>query len=156
MNSDTLVAIFGVLALLSVGAWSALKPRFTRRKVHDSWPSRPLPQATQADIERVVRRDFPAEQYSDVMATLGGLDSRWEGVRVRLAALKLAEGNMEALKKQIAIANRDFRDVLVAAEYPGRWKVTSTFYDLPKKVSKKERQRIVDADWQQYQSWLRR
>jgi hypothetical protein len=155
MNSDTLVAIFGVLALLSVGAWSALKPRFITRKVHESWPSRPLPHATQADVERVVRRDFPAEQYSDVMAILGALDSRLEGIRVRLAALKLAEGNLEALKKQIAIANRDFRDVLVAAEYPERWKVTSTFYDLPTKVSKKERQRIVDADWQQYQSWLR-
>jgi len=60
------------------------------------------------------------------------------------------------LKKQIAAANQDYRDVLVAAEYPGRWKVTSSFYNLSKRVSKKERQLIADADWQQYEDWLRR
>jgi hypothetical protein len=89
------------------------------------------------------------------MAVLGELDGRLEGVRVRLAALKLADGSLQALRKQIALANRDYRDVLVAAEYPGRWKVTSSFYNSPQKLSKKERQQIAEADWNQYESWLR-
>jgi hypothetical protein len=156
MNADTLIAIVGILAFLSVGMWAALKGRFKTRKVRERWPSRPLPDLTAADLERIVRRDFSSEQFPEVMTILGELDNRWGSIRVRLAALKLADGSLEVLKKQIAFANQDYRDVLVAAEYPGRWKVTSTFYDLPKKVSKKERQRIVDADWQQYQDWLRK
>jgi len=76
MSADTLIAILGVLALLAIGAWSALKRRFTTRKVRERWPSRPLPDATQRDLDRIVRRDFPVEQFSEIMAALGELDNR--------------------------------------------------------------------------------
>lgn len=69
--------------------------------------------------------------------------------RVRIAALKLAQGDSESLLRQIAAAKQDYRDVLAAAEYPEYMKV-STVGEL----SRKEQQRIVNSDWNQYQRWL--
>jgi hypothetical protein len=37
--------------------------------------------------------------------------------RFRFAALKLSGGNLEALKKAIQLAKRDWRDLLVAADF---------------------------------------
>lgn len=116
----------------------------------------PIPGVSQADVERIVRRDFPAEQFEEVRAALEELDHRLDGSRVQLAALKLADGNLESLRKQIAVANRDPRDVFVAAEYPGYWKAAAKFGMQLKKLSKKQRQQIVDADWTQYSDWLRK
>jgi hypothetical protein len=41
-----------------------------------------------------------------------------ERERVRLAILKLSEGNEEKLREFFAVAKRDYRDVLFWAEYP--------------------------------------
>jgi hypothetical protein len=69
-----------------------------------------------------------------------------------LAALKLASGDLDLLRKQIAAAGRDYRDVLVAAEYPEYWKAKFA----SKRLSKKAHQRIVDADRNNYKDWLRK
>jgi hypothetical protein len=159
MSPETLIAALGILGLILVGVWSPLKGRLaTWYRARESWPSRPLPEATQADLERIVRRDFPAEQFLEVIAVLEEFDNQWESnrVRVRLAALKLADANLETLRKQVGFANQDFRDVLVLAEYPGYRKATSSVRNMPKKLSKQDRQQIVDADWRQYQAWLQR
>jgi len=80
---------------------------------------------------------------------------KWEREcpRVQLAALKLADGNLEALKKQISTAKRDFRDVLAPAEYPEymRWGM----FQVPK-MPVREQQRIIDSDWKQYKEWLQK
>jgi len=68
----------------------------------------------------------------------------------------LADGNLEALRKQIGFAKRDYRDVLVLAEHPEYWKATSGVRNPPRTLSKKQRQQIVDADWQQYVNWVRK
>jgi hypothetical protein len=88
------------------------------------------------------------------MAVLQEYTSQWEGgtARVRLAALKLANGNLDLLRKHIADALRDYRDILVGAEYPEHWKAKFG----SKKLSQKEHQQIVDADWKQYEDWLRK
>ena len=122
-----------------------------RRAVHP-----PIPDVSPRDVEKIVRRDFPAEQFSEINAVLEGLDRRLDGARVRVAALKLADGSLEALRRQIALANRDYRDVLVAAEYPRYWEAAAKVGLRLKKLSKKERQRIVDADWKQYCDWLQK
>ena len=49
-------------------------------------------------------------------------------------------------------AKRDYRDLLVSAEYPNYYKENAT----TRTISAKERQRLVDADWRQYDGWLRR
>jgi len=53
----------------------------------------PTPTVTAADVERIVRRDFPAERTAEVLAMLdeyGTEEWQRETHRVRLAALKLA------------------------------------------------------------------
>ena len=115
----------------------------------------PAPSVTGADVERIVRRDFPAERVAETLAMLNeyGTES-WhrEPERVRLAALKLAAGNMEQLRYQIEGAKCDYRDVLAPAEYPGY----CTRVDPRREISAEERQKVIDADWKQYRDWLTR
>jgi len=84
-------------------------------------PSQPTPNVSRADVERVVRRDFPADRVPEVLAMLGEYGTEgWhrESDRVRLAVLKLAAGSLEMLRQEIEVAKSDYRDVLVGAEYP--------------------------------------
>jgi hypothetical protein len=68
-----------------------------------------------------------------------------------MASLKLAKGNLDALKAEINTAKSDYRDVLAYAEYPGY--MSNTFAS---KLDEAERQRIVDEDWKQYQDWFKK
>jgi hypothetical protein len=105
-------------------------------------------------VERIVRRDFPGVRFEDVMAILAGYSSHWKSAdaRVQLAALKLSSGDLNSLRKHISAAQQDPRDVLVAAEYSEYWKATYR----SSKLSKQEHQRLVEADWRQYEAWLRK
>ena len=115
----------------------------------------PHPTVSRADVERVVRRDFPADRFDEVIATLdeyGTEDWQRERDRVQLAVLKLAGGNFDHLRGYIEWAKSDFRDVLGPAEYPLYTKKMFRIDKLPAE----ERQRIIDADWKQYQDWFTR
>jgi hypothetical protein len=117
--------------------------------------TQPTPTVTNADVERIVRRDFPAARVEEVLAMLeeyGGEEWHREAPRVRLAVLKLAEGRMDRLRYEIEGAKCDYRDVLSAAEYPGYCRRVPG----PGKLPKKEEQRIIDADWKQYHDWFTR
>jgi hypothetical protein len=77
--------------------------------------TQPTPTVTNADVERIVRRDFPAARVEEVLAMLeeyGGEEWHREAPRVRLAVLKLAEGRMDRLRYEIEGAKCDYRDVL--------------------------------------------
>ncbi len=81
----------------------------------------PKPSATAADVERIVRRDFGAEMASEVHTILlafGAESWHRETDRVRLAALKLAGGDLSQLRGEIEAASIDYRDTLAAAESP--------------------------------------
>jgi hypothetical protein len=112
----------------------------------------PIPSVSRADVERVVRRDFPADRATEVLALLGEYGTEASDARVHLAILKLAAGNIESLRTHVGDARFDCRDVLGAAEYPGYMKRWSRIEKLPLK----ERQQIIDADWSQYCEWLAR
>ncbi len=117
--------------------------------------TQPTPTVTSEDVERVIARDFASESSHDAMAILGeyGTDGRYpEHDRVRLAALKLAAGDIGRLREAIEAAKRDYRDVLALAEYPEY----SRSVDPSANLSASERQRIIDADWKQYSEWLSR
>ena len=90
------------------------------------------------------------------MAVLKGYEDsvsgRRECPRVQLAALKLANGDLAALRKHINTAVQDFRDVVALAEYPEYSK--QAFH--VRKFPSAEQQRIIDSDWKQYKDWLRR
>ena len=115
--------------------------------------SQPTPVVTADDVDRVVRRDFPIERVEEVFAILGeyGKES-WqrEAHRVRVAALKLASGSIERLRTEIEVANCDYRDVLAHAEYPSYFKLVPHHGAL----ATEDEQRIIDADWKQYQDWF--
>ena len=115
----------------------------------------PTPTVTRADVERVVRRDFPADQFDSVMSVLAEYGAEtWhrELDRVHLAVLKLAAGSLEGLRREIETATCDYRDALANAEYPAYMKKTFRISKLPAE----ERRKIIDEDWRQYETWLKR
>jgi hypothetical protein len=120
---------------------------------HNTVREQPAPNVAAADVDRVVGRDYPAEQRSEVLGILQqyGIE-KWhpEVDLVRLAVLKLAAGNVTQLHSHMEIAKIDYRDVLAAAEYPGYMKRDSVIDSL----SPEERAEIIEDDWKQYQVWL--
>lgn len=117
--------------------------------------TQPVAVVTDSDVTRIVHRDFPADQVGEVqtiLATYGAESWHPEPQRVRCAALKLADGDLDALRAQIVAACTDFRDVLAAAEYPIYWQrdMEGTL------VTDADEREAFAADWRQYQEWLTR
>jgi hypothetical protein len=117
----------------------------------------PTPKVTLHDVERIVRRDFPEVPFGSVMAVLKiyeeSASGRRERPRVQLAALKLANGDLEALRRHINTAVQDFRDVLGPAEYP---EYSAKIWGRSREFPVAEKERIIGRDWKQYEDWLRR
>src|SRR5271170_6538774 len=134
MNGNTLIAMAGIVAVLSFGMWNALKSRLSARQISEPELRQPIPEVTRDDVKRIVLRDFPNAQFEEVMAIVAVYTSRWElgTIRVQLAALKLADGHMDSLRRYIDAAQSDYRDVLVPAEYPKYWRATSRGRGLSK------------------------
>jgi len=113
-----------------------------------------VPEVSLADVNRIVHREFLPEQIDAAMDVLKQYEEQTnprEAARVQLAALKLAKGSVQKLQSHIEYAKRDYRDVLCAAEYPAYAKVGFRIRELPPK----ERERIIEQDWKQYEEWLR-
>ncbi len=113
----------------------------------------PAPTVSQTDVERIVMRDYPQDKYDEVMLILNsyGTDN-WEREphRVRLAILKLANGNIEELRRFLEWAKCDYRDVISPAEYPlatKKWGKIET-------LTEEEIESIYKRDWEQYEKWL--
>jgi hypothetical protein len=114
--------------------------------------NQPHPKVSDADVERVAKRDYPAEDLSTVHSILSGYgkeDWQREVPRVRLAILKLADGNLDQLLDSAEVATKDHRDVLATAEYPRYCR------EIGFDEGDKEKTRTVIADdWRQYREWL--
>ena len=83
------------------------------------------------EVVAVVQKSFPETSCSRVLELLDkyGVESyERERERVQLAILKLSEGNEEKLREFVAVAKRDYRDVLFWAENPEEAKL-----DTPEK-----------------------
>ena len=83
------------------------------------------------EVVAVVQKTFPETSCSRVLELLDtyGVESyERERERVQLAILKLSEGNEERLRKFVAVAKRDYRDVLFWADNPEEAKL-----DTPEK-----------------------
>src|SRR5437764_5036114 len=86
---------------------------------------------TRDEVVAVVQKTFPETSHSRVLELLDsyGVESyERERERVQLAILKLSNGNEEKLREFIAVAKRDYRDVLFWAENPEEAKL-----DTPEK-----------------------
>ena len=87
-------------------------------------------------------------QRATQMLETYGLDAHeQEPSRVRLAILKLAGSDLAEIEKMTRCAKQDFRDILSWAEYPrqaGKWSMRTG----------PERQRLAEAERQEYLQWL--
>ena len=107
-----------------------------------------IPTVTAADVERVIRRDFAPEQQAEARRLAEAYQDT-EPHRVRLAAMKLADGDLAELGASIEIARSDYRDVLACAEYPA-------YSRLPFDAPKSDRLASDESDREQYERWLYR
>ncbi len=76
---------------------------------------------TRDEVVAVVQKSFPdiaQARVLEVLDTYGVESYERERERVLIAILKLSEGNEEKLREFVAIAKRDYRDVLFWAENP--------------------------------------
>jgi len=111
--------------------------------------AQPIPAYIEADLERIVARDYPPDRRAHVKAVLARYGSEpWqrEALRVQMACLKCARGDAKQLEYYVRLACEDYRDVLSSAEYPGYLKARSE----PEKAA------AIDSDWAQLQEWLAR
>ena len=73
------------------------------------------------EVVAAVEAAFPRESWARVLELLDtyGVESyERERERVQLDILKLSAGSEEKLREFVAVAKRDYRDVLFWAEYP--------------------------------------
>jgi hypothetical protein len=115
----------------------------------------PIPKVTDEDVKRIASRDFGQKHLSQVLDILQEYGKQvWNrpgSPRVRLAILKLANGDVEQLEKYTKTAIDDFRDVVSQAEYP-RYTAEIGF----DRVAAKIKRAVIDDDWKQYCEWLER
>jgi hypothetical protein len=113
-------------------------------------------------LHRKVCRLFSAENQAEVIYLLEKECGRglpfYENAtsenleRVRLAVLKLSDGDVSELRNALHVAKSDWRDVLLAAEQPEALRVGLVAYsELPPN----RRLEIDQRDREEYESWLR-
>lgn len=110
----------------------------------------PTPSVTEADVERVVRRDYPAN-VAEIFELIAKVAVR-EKPRVVLACLKIESGNLDQLRANFSSASGYYRELLGEAEYPLATKRWSRIESLPEE----EVRAIYEKDWRQYSEWLTR
>jgi hypothetical protein len=65
---------------------------------------RPIPGYREDDLRHIVNRDYPAEaraQVHDILSSYGNERWRHESLRVHMACLKLANGDMAGLRRYV-------------------------------------------------------
>jgi hypothetical protein len=110
-----------------------------------------VPDVSEEDIKRIVRRDFSAEFLGAIHEMIRGVEVR-EKTRVVLACLKNAKGSFEKLKGELTNADGYWREIISEAEYPNYSKKMFRMDEL----SADEKQRIIEKDKNQYLMWLHR
>jgi hypothetical protein len=118
--------------------------------------AQPTPDVDAADVERVLRRDFAPSDQRRARKLVDRLRRAAVGgglPRVQLAALKIADGDTDRLDATVEGGWVDYRDLLTAAEYPAYHAVGWPQIDA---LTAEQRRAVIDADWRQYETWLRR
>lgn len=72
-------------------------------------------------VATLIRRLFDSaerDSAATILGQYGVLPHEREQIRVRVAALKLSQGDLGRLREAVEHARRDYRDVLAWAEYP--------------------------------------
>lgn len=116
-------------------------------------------------VARKAGKIFPHHELEAVMAILDeyGIASHETGrARVQLAILKVFQegtvereteaGRLERLRRLVAAAKADYRDVLAWAEYPREIRTGPVEM---RKLSPEQQRRLRQEDREQYRRWLR-
>lgn len=114
-----------------------------------------IPTVDRTDVERIVTRDFSPELRAQVLQALSAYGTepyQREPHRVHLDILKLAGGDLARVVQETENAGCDYRDTILSAEYPNYGRKMFHIDELPQL----ERDRITEADRQQYEVWLHR
>lgn len=102
-------------------------------------------------LNRKLEKLFPDNREKskavDLLETYGIEKHELEPFRVRLAILKLCDGDLEAIAKTVKYARQDYRDILSWAEYPRQSKKWS-MHNGP------EKENLVKKDREEYEQWL--
>lgn len=115
-----------------------------------------VPQIDEDTVKQLVIRDYPAEvtdRVFSMLAEYGTKPHHVERTRVRAAALRLANGDLLELHRQLAVANSDFRDIIGAAEYPSQMKLG---FGGMERLAAEELHELREIDWRDYSEWLER
>jgi hypothetical protein len=105
-------------------------------------------------LQTKVAQEFSHEDPAAVRALLDAYGTEsWEQERerVQLAILFLSRGDLHRMSDAIAVAKRDYRDVLAWAEYPTQMTLSATEMAA---LSPHERRRISEQDRARYVAWL--
>ena len=140
-------------ALVLMGMVTACAPEAGESAGQDAAQSRdvtqPIPGVTEADVQRVLQREFVVDDVARASLLLEGYEAPNGGAasRVRLAILKLAGGDLDRLGPLVDAANRDFRDVIGPAEY-------GSYGALPFDATEAAKRTAIAEDSAQYHEWL--
>jgi hypothetical protein len=107
------------------------------RKLAAMWPDLALRERARIELDR-----YGSEAHES------------EVDRVRLAILKLSDGELQRLAELVTAAKNDYRDLLISAEYPAEGQA---LWALRPTLTTAERQRLEQLrvqDRRQYLDWL--
>ncbi len=124
------------------------------RQTEAGMVQQPVPKVSDEDVRRIALRDFGEGNVAlalSIVEEFGKQSWNKPSPRVRLAILKLADGDLDQLLDATQTAIEDYRDVLAWAEYP-RYSREIGFGDVPDSV----KQGVIDDDWRQYHEWFER
>ena len=108
-----------------------------------------VPDVSEADVERIIQRDFPQDEQEEIRGLVRKLEVR-EKARVVLSCLKNSGGDLRKLKYYLAEASGYYREHIGEAEYPNYIK---KMYHIDK-LSEAEVSAIYEKDKNQYLAWL--
>jgi hypothetical protein len=111
-------------------------------------------EAVRRKLEAMWTQPAEREQVLSELQRYGQETYEREVDRVRLAILKLCEGRRDRVTELVAAAKRDYRDVLLWAEYPAEGQA---LWSARAHLSEEERRRLEalrEQDRRQYQEWL--
>ena len=109
------------------------------------------PDVTDADVERIVKRDYPPALHAAIFEMIRGVEVR-EKPRVMLACLKNGKGDFEKVKGELTNASGWYRESILEAEYPNYTKKMFRIERMPAE----EQESVFEADKAQYLKWLSR
>lgn len=104
------------------------------------------PTVSQADLDRIIRRDYPHHPETEIWEILHRYGHS-EAHRIYAAALKEGDGDLSKLERAIELANLDYRDLLMAAEYPNQAEQGYSASTSPE---------TIEADRSQYSDWFKK